>query len=135
MSTERISISLDAALLAALDGSLARSGHANRSEAIRDLIRGRMVSEAAPEQIVAGSLTVVFDHQQRSLSDRLVGAAHDHHHIVLSTLHVHLDHDTCMEVSALRGRRQDLEHYCEHVLGIKGVLHGELVLTPASVQG
>lgn len=133
MSTERISISLDAALLRALDESLSRSGHANRSEAIRDMIRGRMISESDPDQLVAGSLTVVFDHQQRSLSDRLVSAAHDHHHIVLSTLHVHLNHDTCMEVSALRGKRQALEHYCEHVLGLRGVLNGELVITPASV--
>lgn len=131
--TERISISLDASLLKALDESLAQSGHANRSEAIRDLIRGRIVEESSPDQQVAGSLTVVFDHHQRSLSERLVSAAHDHHEIVLSTLHVHLNHDTCMEVSALRGRRGDLEHYCEHLLGMKGVLHGQLVITPDSV--
>lgn len=126
---ERISITIEPGLLARLDEHIAAAGHRNRSEAIRDLIRARLVAESSPDDRVAGSLTIVFDHRQRALSDRLVDAAHDHEDIVLSTMHVHLDHDTCMELSALRGRRGALHHYAAHLLGMKGVLHGELVIT------
>ncbi len=126
---ERISITIEPDLLARLDAHTSAAGHRNRSEAIRDLVRARLVEDSGPDDTVAGSLTLVFDHRQRTLSDRLVEAAHDHHDIVLSTLHVHLDHDTCMELSALRGRRADLEHYADHLLGMKGVQHGRLVIT------
>ncbi len=126
---ERISITIEPDLLVQLDEHIAAAGHGNRSEAIRDLIRARLVADSSPDDPVAGSLTLVFDHRQRALSDRLVDAAHDHEDIVLSTMHVHLDHDTCMELSALRGRRGALQHYAAHLLGMKGVLHGELVIT------
>lgn len=126
---ERVSISIPRDLLQRLDAHVQRAGHANRSEAVRDMIRSRLVDDRGPDEAVAGSLTVVFDHRQRALAERMIDVAHDHHDIVLSTLHVHLDHDTCMEVSALRGRRQALEHYASHVLGMKGVLHGDLVIT------
>lgn len=126
---ERISITIEPDLLQRLDEHIAAHGHANRSEAVRDLIRARLVEDTGPDVHVAGSLTLVYDHRQRALSDRLVEAAHDHHDIVLSTMHVHLDHDTCMEVSALRGLRSELQHYGGHVLGMKGVLHGTLVIS------
>lgn len=126
---ERISITIEPALLARLDAHIAATGHGNRSEAIRSFIRAHLAEGAGPDDRVAGSLTLVFDHRQRALSDRLVEAAHDHHDVVLSTMHVHLDADTCMEVSAVRGRRSTLQHYAAHVLGMKGVLHGELVIT------
>lgn len=128
---ERISISMDAALLRKLDEHVAASGHANRSEAVRDMIRARLVGEAAPNEAVVGTLTVVFDHRQRALAENMIDVAHTHDHIVLSTMHVHLDADTCLEVSVLRGRRAALQHYARHVLGMKGVLHGELVITGA----
>jgi CopG family nickel-responsive transcriptional regulator len=126
---ERISITIEPELLARLDAHVADSGHSNRSEALRHFIRAQLISELPPDEVVAASLTVVFDHRQRVLTERLVDAAHDHHELVLSTLHVHLDHDTCMELSALRGPRHALHHYAAHVLGMKGVLHGELVLS------
>lgn len=126
---ERISITIEPELLQALDAHIVAAGHGNRSEALRDLIRARLVADSPPDAMVAGSLTVVFDHNQRALTDRLTETAHDHGHIVLSTMHVHLDHDTCMELSALKGRRAMLEHYASHVLGMKGVLHGQLVIT------
>ena len=126
---ERISITIEPELLARLDAHIAASGHANRSEAIRDFIRARLVETASSEDRVVGSLTTVYDHGQRALADRLVEAAHDHHDLVLATLHVHLDHDRCLELSALKGRRGDVEHYAHHVLGMKGVLHGDLTIT------
>lgn len=130
---ERVSITIEPDLLARLDEHIASSGHGNRSEAIRDLIRARLVEDSHVDDEVAGSLTIVFDHRQRALSDRLVEAAHDHDDIVLSTMHVHLDRDTCMELSALRGKRGALHHYAAHLLGMKGVLHGELVVTGRAV--
>jgi CopG family transcriptional regulator, nickel-responsive regulator len=128
---ERISITIEPELLVQLDAQLAAHGHQNRSEAIRDLVRAHLLTFVPADTRVAGSLTLVYDHRQRALSDRLVEAAHDHHDIVLSTLHVHLDHDTCMELSALRGARHELEHYAAHLLGMKGVLHGSLVISCA----
>ena len=129
---QRISITIEPELLERLDHHITQTGSSNRSEALRDLIRARLVETAAPDALAAGSLTIVFDHQQRALADRLVHVAHDHDHLVLSTMHVHLDSDTCMEVSALRGTRHRLQHYAAHVLAMKGVLHGQLVLTPLS---
>lgn len=126
---ERISITIEPHLLSRLDEHVRGSGHRNRSEAIRDFIRAQLLAHVGPDDTVAGSLTVVFVHGQRALSDRLVEAAHDHHHIVLSTMHVHLDHDTCMEVSVLRGSRHALQHYAAHIVGMKGVLHGQLVIS------
>jgi len=126
---ERISISMNPDLLARLDELVASTGHANRSELIRDLIRARLVALRSAEERVAGSLTLVYEHRQRALAERMIEAAHAHEDIVLATLHVHLDADLCMEVSALRGSRAALQHYASHVLGMKGVLHGELVLT------
>ena len=123
---ERISITIDPDLLAGLDEHIAAAGHANRSEAIRDLIRGHLAQTVSDDTPVAGSLTVVFDHRQRALAEKLIDAAHDHHDLVLSTLHVHLDHDTCMEISALQGTRRQLQHYAEHVMGMRGVLQGDL---------
>jgi CopG family nickel-responsive transcriptional regulator len=128
---ERISITIEPELLQALDARIASRGHGNRSEAIRDLIRARLVQATSPDEVVCASLTLVYDHRQRALSERLVELAHDHHEIVLSTLHVHLDADRCMELSALRGPRGELEHYAEHLLGLKGVSHGELALVGA----
>lgn len=125
---QRISISIDEALLRDLDAWIARLGHDNRSEAIRDLIRERLVLEGGPDQVVAASLTIVYRHGARELADHLQDLGHDHHELVLSTMHLHLDVDRCLEVSALRGLRREVEHYAGHVIGVKGVLFGALVV-------
>jgi CopG family nickel-responsive transcriptional regulator len=125
----RVTVSISEDLLEKLDALVDRHGHTNRSEIIRDLIRDRLVETYGSEDRVVGSLTVLYDHRQRALSETLTGMAHDHHGLVLSTLHVHLDHDHCLEVSVLKGTRGELSHYAEHVLATKGVLHGRLVLT------
>jgi CopG family nickel-responsive transcriptional regulator len=75
------------------------------------------------------SLTLVYDHGQRELSDRLVEAGHHHRARVLSTLHVHLDERLCLEVLALRGKPAELRHFADHLIGLKGVHHGELVVS------
>ena len=135
MDLDRISLAIEKELIDRFDALVARSGKGNRSEAIRDLIRKRLVEEEwerGKKEAVA-SLTLVYDHGKRELADRLVEAGHEHHQEVLATLHVHLDHDLCLEVMALRGKPADLRRISEHVIGLKGVRHGQLVMSSASV--
>ena len=136
MDLERISLSIEKDLLARFDRGLRKRRLANRSEAVRDLIRSQLVEEqeeGGRGQAVA-SLTLVYDHEQRALSDRLVEAGHHHHAKVLSTMHVHLDASMCLEVMALRGSRAELRHFADHLIGLKGVRHGKLVISSAEWQ-
>lgn len=131
---ERISLAIEPDLLRRFDASLARGGVQNRSEAVRDLIRKRLVEEDEdPKAEAAATLTLVYDHDTRELADRLVEIGHEHHSSILSTLHVHLDHDLCLEVMALRGKRADLRRLATQVLSMKGVLHGGLVVSSLGV--
>jgi len=79
------------------------------------------------------SLTLIYDHAQRELSDRLIDAGHRHQARVLSTMHVHLDERLCLEVLALRGAAAELRHFADHLLGLKGVKHGQLVISSLRV--
>jgi CopG family transcriptional regulator, nickel-responsive regulator len=133
MELERISLAIEKGLLVRFDQLLRQRGLGNRSEAVRDLIRGRLVAEeeTASRGEAVASLTLVYDHAQRELSDRLVEAGHHHRARVLSTLHVHLDERLCLEILALRGRPAELRHFADHLIGLKGVHHGELVVSSA----
>jgi CopG family nickel-responsive transcriptional regulator len=130
---ERISIAIEPELLARFDRLLEERRLGNRSEAVRDLIRRRLVEdELSDEDVeVVASLTLVYDHEQRELAARLVETGHSHHAHVLSTLHVHLDDRLCLEVQVLKGPLAELRHYAEHLIGLKGVKHGQLVPTSA----
>jgi CopG family nickel-responsive transcriptional regulator len=131
MELERISLAIEKDLIERFDALVTRTGAGNRSEAIRDLIRKRLVEdewERGRRDAVA-SLTLVYDHGKRDLSDRIAGTGHDHHHEILATMHVHLDHDACLEVMALRGRPSELRHIADHLIGLKGVKHGQLVMS------
>jgi CopG family nickel-responsive transcriptional regulator len=133
MDLERVSLAIERGLLRRFDRLLERRGLGNRSEAVRDLIRRRLVEEEALNgrgEVVA-SLTLVYDHAQRELSDRLVATGHHHHARVLSAMHVHLDDRMCLEVMALRGTPAELRHFADHVIGLKGVKHGQLVVSSA----
>ncbi len=127
----RISISLEDALLAEFDEFLAQKGYATRSEAIRDLIRERLIREqtreATGEQV--GVVVMVYDHHARELSSRLVEKQHHHHDLVVSALHVHLGHRHCLEVTVLRGPMAEVKHLSDDLLATKGVLHGETLFT------
>jgi CopG family transcriptional regulator, nickel-responsive regulator len=127
----RISISLESALLAAFDKSNAVKGYPTRSEAIRDLIRDRLIREDAgddtAEQVAV--VTLVFDHHARELAARLIDKQHDHHDLVVSSLHVHLGERHCLEVSVLRGPAKEVRHLGDELLSTKGVLHGEITFT------
>jgi CopG family nickel-responsive transcriptional regulator len=127
----RISISLESALLEAFDHSNAGKGYATRSEAIRDLIRDRLIREEAEraggEQVAV--VTLVYDHHARELAARLIEKQHHHHDLVVSSLHVHLGERHCLEVSVLRGGAAEVRHLGEELLATKGVLHGEITFT------
>lgn len=129
----RISISLESNLLEAFDRRNEGKGYATRSEAIRDLIRDRLVHEQAGvgdpgvEQVAV--VTMVYDHHARELASRLVDMQHHHHGLVVSTLHVHLGERHCLEVSVLRGPPHDVRHLGDEMLATKGVLHGEITYT------
>jgi CopG family nickel-responsive transcriptional regulator len=127
----RISISLETALLEAFDKRNQAKGYATRSEAIRDLIRERLIREEAEqrdgEQVAV--VTLVYDHHARELAARLIDKQHHHHDLVVSTLHVHLGERHCLEVSVLRGPVDHVRHLGDDLLATKGVLHGEITFT------
>lgn len=132
MDLERISLAIEKDLLRRFDALLESRKLGNRSEVVRDLMRRRLVEEeAGGDDEVVGTLTLVYDHGQRELTDRLVETGHHHHARVLSTLHVHLDDRLCLEVQALRGTPGELRHLADHVLALKGVKHGQLVVSSA----
>ncbi len=134
MELERVSLAIEKDLIERFDALVGRQGQRNRSEAMRDLIRRRLVEEEwSGTGEVVGTVTLVYDHDRRDLADRLLEAGHTHHRCILSTLHVHLDASRCLEVTALRGTPDELRHVAQHLIGMKGVLHGEMVMTSATV--
>ena len=127
----RVSISLESALLDAFDRTITAQGYATRSEAIRDLIRDRLVraraQEAEGDQVAV--VTLVYDHHARELAARLIDKQHHHHELVVSSLHVHLGERHCLEVSVLRGPVAEVRHLGDDLLATRGVLHGEITFT------
>ena len=129
----RIGVAIDEDLLGQFDGLLERKGYSNRSEAFRDLIRDALVREETtdPECEAVGTLTLVYDHHVRQLADKLTDMQHDHFREIISTLHVHMDHDNCLEVLVLRGRAGAVRRIADKLISTKGVKHGRLTLTTA----
>lgn len=127
----RIGVAIDASLLSKFDDLISERGYTNRSEAFRDLIRDELVRQdwEKPEVPVVGTVTLVYDHHVRQLSERLTGLQHDHHHHILSTLHVHLDHDNCLEVLVVKGKAGAVRKIADALISTKGVKHGRLTLT------
>ncbi len=126
----RFGVSIDDALLARFDELIEQMGYGNRSEALRDLIRNRLVEDDwAGDTHVVGSITLVYDHHVRELSDRLTELQHDHHESVLSSMHVHLDRDNCVEVIVVGGSAVKIRQLADSLIGARGVKHGKLVTT------
>jgi CopG family transcriptional regulator, nickel-responsive regulator len=130
---QRITVTLDDELVAGIDRLVQTRGYQGRSEAVRDLARSGL-SLAAENEGASGdcvaALVYVYEHDARELARRLTRIFHDHHDLSVSALHVHLDHDTCLEVSVLRGSASAVRHMAEHVIAERGVLYGRLVMTP-----
>jgi CopG family nickel-responsive transcriptional regulator len=132
----RIGIALDSDLLERFDRSIEKSGYTNRSEAFRDLIRDRLVREqtAAPGSTVVGTVTLIFNHHASGITEKLTEVQHAHHDLVVSTSHAHLDHDSCLEVLIVHGSAARVEHFADILIGLKGVQHGRLVMSVASLD-
>jgi CopG family nickel-responsive transcriptional regulator len=131
----RIGVAIDSDLLDRFDEHIAKRGYTNRSEAFRDMIREDLVEHASesPEARVIGTVTLVYDHHVRMLSDRLTDLQHDAHHIILSTLHVHLDHDNCLEVIVVKGKSTEVRRIADALISTKGVKLGRLTITGADL--
>ena len=127
----RFGVSMDKRLLAALDAIVERRHYANRSEAIRDLIRSEQVRESweKAEGPVVGTLTLVYDHHVREVNERLVNLQHEHGDIVHSAMHIHLTHRMCLEVIVLRGKPRQVQELADRLIAARGVKHGRLVAT------
>ena len=127
----RIGVAIDSDLLRRFDGFIAEKGYENRSEAFRDLIRDRLVGSAvvAPDAFVVGTVTLIYDHHTRLLPEKLTDLQHENHHVIISTLHAHLDHDSCLEVVVFRGKSKDVQSLADRLISTKGVQHGRLVMS------
>lgn len=136
---QRITVSLDDETVALLDALLQGRGATNRSEAIRDIVR----EAAARDRLAAGedgtaacvaTLSYVYEHDRRDLNRRLTDAHHHRHDLSVATLHVHLDHDTCLEVGVLKGQLADVRGLADAVTNERGVRHGNLFVLPARIE-
>ncbi len=132
----RIGVAIDTELLEKFDRLIAERNYTNRSEAFRDLIRDELVEKLweSPESDVVGTVTLVYDHHVRMLNEKLTDIQHDHHRLILSTLHVHLDHDNCLEVLVVRGRSSDVRRVADTLISTKGVKHGRLSITTSPAE-
>jgi len=131
MSTvTRFSVSIEQELLDRFLRIAKKRGWGNRSEALRNLIRDAMVREEWEANVeIVGTITLVYDHHKRELSDKLTSIQHDHHDAVLSATHIHLDHDNCLEMIAVRGTAAKVQKIADALIGTKGVKHGKLSAT------
>jgi len=127
----RFGVSMASQLLGRFDELIEKQGYTNRSEAIRDLVRDRLVESAWEEDEgrMVGAVVLVYDHEMRTLGDRLTGLQHQLGHLVISSMHVHLDDHDCLEVVAMKGPGEEVRQLADRLLSLKGVKHGKLVTT------
>jgi len=139
---ERLTVSLDEDLLAGFDDYCRRRGYQNRSEAVRDILRERLEADRldaanqakdAATQCVA-CLSYIYNHHERELSRRLTEAQHQHHDLTHSTMHVHLDHENCLEVAILRGPTGAVRKCADTITAETGVRHGKLNVVPVEME-
>ena len=135
---QRLTISIDDELAADFDAFVAQRGYGNRSEAVRDLIRARLEAEREvtdPDTHCVASLSFVYDHHQRALAERLAEHQHEHHDLTVAAMHVHLDHENCLETVVLQGGTQAVRHFAAAITAEPGVRHGSLnVVTMEPVE-
>ncbi len=132
MELIRFGVSIQDHLLERFDNLIAEKGYANRSEAIRDLIRNSLVEdemETRDEETV-GTIAMVYDHHTRELSDKLTDHQHSYFKEIISSLHVHLDQHNCLEVVVAKGKNKKIKQLAQELIGTKGVKYGRLMSTP-----
>jgi len=130
----RFGVSIEPDLLNKFDKIIKKKSYTNRSEAIRDLIRKNIIIEGSsdPDAKGLGTLTIIYDHHVGPLTNRFLELQHDHHHEILTTTHIHVDHDNCLEVLVLKGKTGEIKKLADSIKALKGIKHGELVLTNGS---
>lgn len=134
---ERITISLDSSLAEQFDEYISEHGYTNRSEAMRDLIRKRLEMERLKKSdsgYCVAVLSYVYNHHELELASRITGLHHHHHELNLSSLHLHLDHDNCLEIALIRGGIREVRDFANSVMAERGVRHGKLHMVPVDMS-
>lgn len=132
----RFSLSMPEDLVAQLDSMCAAKGYESRSQAVADMVRDALVEHRANtgSREIAGNITLVYDHHKRNIQAQLTRIQHDHGPVVISTLHVHLDHHNCMEVLAVRGSAKTVRGLADRLIAVKGIKHGKLTVTTTGTE-
>ena len=131
----RLSLSIERSLLDRLEALMRARGYTNRSEFVRDLIRDRLVEESwTGDREALATVTLVYDHHQRQLSERLTDLQHHHHGVVLATTHIHLDERLCAEMIMVRGEASELRQMAAELQRQKGVLHAALSMSATGAE-
>ena len=127
----RFTVSVPQTLSKQLDRMTREKGYDNRSLAVADMIRDQLVEhhQNYGNRDIAGTITLVYDHHKQHVQAALTDIQHDHHDVIISTLHVHLDHDNCLEVLAVRGKAETIKKIADELIAAKGVKHGKLTVT------
>lgn len=126
----RFSVSIPDNILQKFDKHIEQEHYPTRSKAITDLINTSLINETWSENAeVAGAVVLVYDHHKKDLSRRMAELQHDFHHVVISTQHVHLDHDNCLEIIVLKGNPAEVKDLASRLQSAKGIKHGSLVMT------
>ena len=130
----RFGVSIEPGLLKKFDRFLKEKGYDNRSEAIRDLVRKQLITETTQDDnaLMLGTFTMVYDHHTGHLTEKLLDIQHDHTDEILTTTHIHIDHH-CLEILILKGKKGRLQHLSDTITALKGIKHGELVLTKSDL--
>ena len=135
VSVERVGVSFESVLLNKFDILIKKRGYTNRSEAIRDLIRKEIIESGIKEDKseVIGTLTIIYDHEIGNVTDKLLHLQHHHHNEITFTTHIHVDDRTCLEIVVIRGQSSRVKKFAENIKALKGVKHGQLVITKTSI--
>jgi CopG family nickel-responsive transcriptional regulator len=130
MSVVRFGVSLDKEIMHELDQYVRKNNFPNRSQAIRKLIEQYAVEQKWQcDNQVAGAIVLVYNHHKRNIDHEINQVQHAHHHLILSTQHIHLDHETCLETIAVKGKASELTKLADAIITLKGVYHGKLIMT------
>lgn len=131
----RLSLSIENALFEKFEKLVEKHKYANRSEFIRDMIRDRLVTEEwQGEHEVLGTITLIYDHHKRELSEKLTDLQHHHHNMVLASTHLHLTKDICAEMIMLKGRADSVNELTDKLRQQRGVLHASLTMSSTGIN-
>jgi len=134
---ERITMSIEPVLAKQFDAFITDQGYSNRSEALRDLIRERLESERLTSELngyCVATLSYIYNHHELELASRITSTHHGHHELTLSSMHVHLDHDNCLEIAILRGAVKDVTDFANSIIATRGVRHGKVQMVPVTIH-